>query len=626
MPTAGLLLERLTIAILALIALVMLAVPALIWGLTLTGVLGSPPTGLVTLQTVDVSRFDTDEPAALTLRLADALIPAPDRAGRPSAVILAPSDSWEAFAAAAPLVRLVDGPILAADAPDLGPAITRLRPSGVAALGGAGAIAVGVSPPPGLAAVAIAERGVAPGPAELAAAVDQLRMRLPGGDRLNVLLVPDDPRFALPAAYWAANAGDALLFFDPSGALPPATRSALARRTGQARIYVLGPVVPPDLAGLGVVTRIGDADPVNTAVALARFRDVAHDLGWGLDGTRWAADHAVVLANPAYPRLAAAGIPLGRLGQPGPLLWTEPDHLATAVSQLLWANKPRYFVTPAEGPYNRVWILGGLDRITYATQGEAELSQQIEAYRFAGPGLSGFEAIWIVWIVWGVAVGLYLIAHSLVRFPDHDPATVASWGVLGLALGPIALGLYRLVYHRQPWRRRDNRIVVERVGLARTLAAAAMSHAVDGPLMLVLGWVLLAGGLPILVWRGPLFWVGNPMFLQIVLVYLAALLVHWLIMHTGMFVRHYHLPYRAALRRAFVPAVTSMTAMTVGMMGFMWWLQMINLMGEHMSRDDDLMWWGTTLASVLVGILVALPVDHWLVQSGRLPDHRVNSD
>lgn len=52
--------------------------------------------------------------------------------------------------------------------------------------------------------------------------------RLAGTPSGNVLLVPDDPLYAIPAAYWAAQSGDVVLFGgDP---LPEAKRQALARR------------------------------------------------------------------------------------------------------------------------------------------------------------------------------------------------------------------------------------------------------------------------------------------------------------------------------------------------------------------------------------------------------------
>ena len=615
MSRSGNLLGWLTVAISACVALVMLAVPTYIWGLTLTGAEGSPPTGLLTLNTMDASRLDTDDPAALAIRLSRALIPAPNVAHRPRAVILAPDNSWEALAAAAPLVRLVEGPILVGDSPAASMEIGRLRPSGIPTLGGVTAIAVDVAPPAGLRAESATGRT----PADLSAGVDRLRSRLPGGDRQNVLLVPDDPRFALPAAYWAAYSGDALLFLDQSGSLPDATRAALTRRGGKAAIYLFGVAPPSDLGHYGTVTRIGGADPASAAVALAQFQNEAHDVGWGLDGTRWAADHALVLANAAQPMLAAVGIPLGRLGEYGPLLWTDQDRLAPATNQYLWKTKPEYFMTPAEGPYHHLWLLGGLDQVSYAVQGEADLTQQIEAYRFEGAGLSGFEMLWVLWIIWGIAAAIWLVVYSVIRVPEIGTVMIVGWGLLGLALGPFALVLYQVVYDRTRWTRHGPMTTFHRSGFARTLAAAMMNRSFDGPLMLVVSWLLLFWGLPIVVLHGPLFWVGNPMFLQIVIVYVVVLLLHWLVMHAGMFARHEGLGYLAAVRRAFTPAFLSMTAMTIGMMGFMWWVQMINLMMEHMARDDDVMWWGTTLGAVLVGLVVALPVDHWLVQHGMEP-------
>lgn len=615
MSQVGRVLEWVTVAISMVVALLMLGIPGYIWALTLTAAEGSPASGLLTVNTVDVNRLDDDSPGTLALRLSRVLIPAPDLAGRPSAVILVPGSTWQVLAAVAPLIRLTGSPILVNDGPAVRGEIRRLNPSGISTLGGSKVIAVNTVAPAGRRVLRISAND----PADLAAAVDQLRARLPGGEPRNVFLVPDDPGFALPAAYWAAYSGDALLFLGRSGTLPVATKDALARRGGTAHVYIMGSAPPSELARYGTSTRIGGDDPVRAAVDLAQFRDRSNDVGWGLDGTRWASDHAFVLANPATPLLAAVGIPLGRLGEYGPLLWTAREHLSAATDQYLWKMKPQYFMTPAEGPYNSIWLLGRTDRIAYTTQGEADLTQQIEAYRFAGPGLSGFEVLWVLWIVWGITAGVWLVAYSVARLPEMGPVATAGWGLLGLALGPVALWLFRRVYHHQRWVRHGGMVRFVRSGFSSTLAASAMNRSFDGPLMLVLSWLLLFRGLPTVVLHGPLFWVGNPMFCQIVIVYALVFSLHWLVMHAGMVARHEGLGYLAAARRAFQPAFYSMTAMTIGMMGFMWWIQMINLMTEHMARDDDVMWWGTAAFGIFVGFVVALPIDHWLVRCHRQP-------
>jgi hypothetical protein len=109
------------------------------------------------------------------------------------------------------------------------------------------------------------------------------------------------------------------------------------------------------------------------------------------------------------------------------------------------------------------------------------------------------------------------------------------------------------------------------------------------------------------------------MMLSIFIAYFGALLLHWLVMHAAMFMEHEQLSYGQAVRRAFQPAFLSMTAMAIGMMGFMWWIQMIELMMEEMPTDDEIMWWGTVLVSILVGWLLALPIDAWLVRRKLQP-------
>ncbi len=592
-----------------------LSVPAYILWLTWTGADGSAPAGLLTLNTKDSTRLGGENAAGLSLTAAQTLFPEGSET-RPSALIQAPANTWQAGVVAAPLVRWLNGPLLLDDeTTEIEMVRDRLQPEGVATLDGATVVQVRMGQTSSSAEAVQVQAGTAP---ELAAQVDALVERLGGKVQPNVWLVPDDPGYAIPAAYWAAQSGDMVLF--GGNPLPEATRQALERRGGQARIYLAGPgLESEDLSRYGTIQRIVAWDGAAAAVALASYRDEATGAGWGFDGSRYLTNHHFVLANRDDPAMAVAGLSLGRFGKFGPLLWVERDQIPPATDQYLWKMKPEFFNTPAEGPFNHLWLLGGPEQISVKVQGQADLSQEIGAYRFEEAGLSGMEVIWVVWIAAGLAAGLWLLLHSWRRLPQMSTMMRATWVLLGLVLGPLAVWLYHHSYHRVHWMRHGEMTMWHRQGFGPALAASAMNRGFDGPLMLVISWVATALGLPLLVFRGPGFWLGNSMMVGIFIAYFGALALHWLVMHAAMFMQHEKLSYGQAVRRAFQPAFFSMTAMTVGMMGFMWWIQMVNLMMEGMPEDDDIMWWGTTLVAILVGWLVGLPIDAWLVQRDKQP-------
>ena len=282
--------------------------------------------------------------------------------------------------------------------------------------------------------------------------MDDTVTRIAGGVRPNIWLVPDDPSYAVPVAYWAAQSGDSVLF--GGKVLPEATRRALERRGGQARIYLVGAnATDEDLSRYGTVQRVVAWNGISASVAMAQYHDKAADAGWGLDASRSIATHNFVLANRNDSLAAVAGLSLARFGKFGPLLWVERDRVPPATDQYLWKMRPEFFVTPAEGPFNHLWVLGDPDHISITTQGWADNSQEIGAYRFQEDGLSGLEMLLVVWVAAGFACGLWIFLHSRRRIPQMSGMMRASWTLLGLVMGPIAVWLYRRSYHKVPWMR-----------------------------------------------------------------------------------------------------------------------------------------------------------------------------
>jgi hypothetical protein len=161
----------------------------------------------------------------------------------------------------------------------------------------------------------------------------------------------------MPAAAWAAKAGDPILFVNKDS-IPPDTKAAITAHQ-QPKIYVLGPKktvsdkVMTQLKKLGSPTRISGADPGASSVAFARFLDGS--FGWGVVDP----GHGFVFANGARPGDAGAVAPLSASGTYGPLLIsTSADQLPRALSGYLLDVQPGYTRDPVRGVYNHGWIVG----------------------------------------------------------------------------------------------------------------------------------------------------------------------------------------------------------------------------------------------------------------------------
>jgi hypothetical protein len=194
----------------------------------------------------------------------------------------------------------------------------------------------------------------------------------------------------MPAAGWAAESGEPILFVD-GARIPAATRQALLAHQ-RPHIYVLGPAsVIPDavvsqLRRYGTVKRIAGETPAANSVAFARYRDpacvyaqpcahVAGSFGWAIDSP----GHGYVLINGSRPLDAAAAAPLSASGDYGPqLVTTDASTLPSAV-----LNYFLNFATPGysqEGPtaavYNHGWVIG--DETAVSLRVQAEMDQLLE--------------------------------------------------------------------------------------------------------------------------------------------------------------------------------------------------------------------------------------------------------
>jgi hypothetical protein len=214
-------------------------------------------------------------------------------------------------------------------------------------------------------------------PFELARAIDAFQAAARGTSADAVMVVSaQDPRYAMPAAAWAAKSGDPILFTQRDS-LPAPTRTAIVAHQSP-RIYVLGPstVVSPavtrELRKLGTVVRVGGVDPAANAVAFARYAD--RDFGWGVVDP----GHGLVFANPSRTADAAAAAALSASGTYGPLLLLDAaGGLPKATGDYLLDIQPGFATDPTRGVYNHGWIVGDDKAATVAAQAQIDADLEI---------------------------------------------------------------------------------------------------------------------------------------------------------------------------------------------------------------------------------------------------------
>jgi hypothetical protein len=349
--------------------------------------------GFPSLATKNTTRVPGADPVADAAGVALAVYPAAAPGTHPGVVALAPSGDWQAAIAASVLMAPpVRAPILLSGSGAM-PAVTsaalaRLAPTGSGSVGGAQVIRIGAVPDlKGTRTTSISGTD----PYSLAAGIDRLFTAASGRPSRDVVIASARaPAYAMPAAGWAAESGDPVLFV--GSGIPSATRQELVAHQ-HPRIYVLGPpsAVPDtllrELRRYGTVRRVGASGPAANSVAFAKYRDpacvnlqpCAHipgSFGWAMRSP----GHGYVLINANRPLDAAASAALSGSGDYGPqLLVDDPSTLPHSVLKFFLD-----YATPGytqEGPtaavYNHGWVIGDSSAISVAVQ--AELDNLLQA-------------------------------------------------------------------------------------------------------------------------------------------------------------------------------------------------------------------------------------------------------
>ncbi|MFZ0041449.1 MAG: cell wall-binding repeat-containing protein [Solirubrobacteraceae bacterium] len=350
--------------------------------------------GFPALATKNTTRVSGADPTADAAGVALAVYPSAAPGTHPRTVTIAPTDDWQAAIASSVLMAPpIGAPVLLAGSSSLpaatADALSVLAPTGSGNVGGAQVIKVGsVAPVAKLKSASIKGSD----PFTLAAGIDRFVSAVQGRTSSDVVIASaDDPQYAMPAAGWAAESGDPVLFVGATG-IPTATRQALLSHQSP-HIYVLGPssVIPDktlsQLRKYGTVKRVGATGPAANSVAFATYRDppcpfgqpCAHipgSFGWAIRSP----GHGYLLLNDTRPLDAAAAAALSGSGDYGPqLLINSPSTLPKSVLNFFLD-----YATPGytqEGPtaavYNHGWVIGDQSAISVSVQ--AELDNLLQA-------------------------------------------------------------------------------------------------------------------------------------------------------------------------------------------------------------------------------------------------------
>lgn len=344
-------------------------------------------TGSPALATKNTIRIPGEDPIGNAAGAALTVYPSTSAATRPKLVTVVGENDWRAAIAMSVLsARPIGAPMLISEndgVPDVTEsAIKALNPAGITIPGRAvkpkALVAGNVEVPEKLPRINLVNTNYE----KLSLSVDALWITLNGGRPAEeVIITTADPklaRFALPAGPLAAATGSPV-FFTEKNQVPLSTLRAIAAH-GKPRIYVVGPpravsdTILKRLKRYGRVTRIGGPTPTSNATEVALFSDPQSVWGWGIDNP----GHGMVIMNSHREMDVAAATSLSSGAAYGPLLLnSNPATLDKPLENYLLDIQPGYIDNPANGVYNRAWLLGDATALSSGLQAQVDKLTQI---------------------------------------------------------------------------------------------------------------------------------------------------------------------------------------------------------------------------------------------------------
>ena len=440
----------------------------------------------------------------------------------------------------------------------------------------------------------------------------------PGEDPSHAVVLPtgadDALAWALPGAYWAAYAR-VPVFFAGSDGMSAEDRGAL--RVLDVPTYVLAPDdLVPDAALSGVdFERIAGGDPASHAVRLARYRNEETGFGWGREADEHDGYFHFVLTAPSEAQLGLAALPLA-YSNAAALLYTADDGGLPAVTdRYLWGQRADWFVTPSEGPFRHLWLIG--NRTSYGAQGRMDLALEKATYLDQGKvALGPIEALMIAFIALGLAGALFVLLHGARLLPEVMMQTRLAWAFTALFVPVVGVILY-LASYRRPVLNPDEKMPQWlRPPAIQAAAGTAMGFGYGAPLMVVIGFLFVWYGFPLVFGSAVpdgLFWLGAGMPIMMIGMYVGAVLLAWPLVQLPM-KQMMGMPLKKAGWAALRVTTVSMAAVSLGMMTTTWFMMMNRF--PMMPQEDDVAWFGVLWFASFVGFLLSWPLNWPMVRGG----------
>jgi hypothetical protein len=540
--------------------------------------------------TKNTTRFAGDGLAETAARAAQAVYPGTSADNAPDLLLVFDDENWQAGLAASSLLRPLNALLLPASAVEALPDDFAIN--GSAAVGGLQALLLDGAEVDGARFTAD----------ELAAAEIPSLLAENDAAPLHAILVDEaDAETAILAAPWVAYSGD-LIVFDA------------AQAPADIPLFALGDVAVDENA---IVARISGRDADATAVAFASYdndADGARLFGWGMNADSLTGYRSYTIAPRDDYATGLLSANLARRGKPGPLFWSESEELPQAVYNYFFSQRAAFWNTPSEGPFHHFYLLGNTDAVSFKAQGQADYAVEIGPYFQKGFAAGPMDMLAAAWVLLGVASAVWIALHEAKFLPYQNWLMKLAWPLLALMIGPFGIPFYRLAYSR-PLIKHGKMLMWDRPLWLQGLVATASAVGFGGLIMVTTGYLVTLFGMPLIPMHNVAFLLGTPMILVMIINYVVAVVVAWLVFQTPMMATMHQKPYREALPMAFPIVVTSMLAAAAGMNPGMWWFMMSKF--EMMPTEESILWFGTMFFTVFLAFLTAWPLNYYFIRTQR---------
>lgn len=440
---------------------------------------------------------------------------------------------------------------------------------------------------------------------------------LPMGDADSVIA------WALPGLFWACYARCPVFFLPQNG--QPETYDSIVNTAIQhgIHLYVLAPstVIADSIIDLFrgeiPVTRVAGQTFAEHAVKIAEYRDNETGFGWGRTYARRNGYFEYVITTPFEVRLVLSALPLAQSNLAAFLFTAEDGSVPRSTDAYLWKQRADWFVTPSEGPFRHLWIIGA--KTSYASQARMDHAFEKGPYPSKGPtALGPLEGLAIVFIALGLTGGAFVLLHSLLLLPRELIGMRLAW-VTTAALVPIIGVILYFAAYRHIRVEKNSMAYYQRPSSILAASATAMGFGYGAPLMMTIAFLFAFFGFPLLYgeWaiRGWSFIFGSGMVIMMITMWVGAIIFAWIAAQFPMhLVLMPHMARKQILLKTLLITFISMSAVSLGMMSTSWWLHMWRL--PMMPHEDEILFMGSLWLASCIGFLIAWPLNYPMVRTG----------